>query len=299
MEPGRVRVRARRREGSGAAAHASTNCSHWARRHPGRFTYPAPPDFTGSAFVRQVVMVKGEDAAFAYLRRLKPLMYRERPSAAQDRGRAERAVRRRAGGLRDVLRRELRARRRAPRPVRPARRVRSCSRAARSRTSPSWSFPPTRARGGGAGRRQPAPEPGAAGRQGRPGDPRPSDGPRPRAPEQQAARDRCERATRSPYVLLRRTAGTREELPAAEVPRSSGAGSRRCCGGERRACPDGGGARARARSWSPGLFGGALAGAVRTSLVPLGGGVTLDSWRALFGDPAFVDAAAVLPAYRD
>jgi putative spermidine/putrescine transport system substrate-binding protein len=49
----------------------------WARRHPGRFTYPAPPDFTGSAFVRQVVMAMGEEAAFAYLRRLKPLMYRE------------------------------------------------------------------------------------------------------------------------------------------------------------------------------------------------------------------------------
>lgn len=40
-----------------------------------------------------------------------------------------------------------------------------------------------------------------------------------------------------------------------------------------------------------GLFGGALAGAVRTSLVPLGGGVTLDSWRALLDDPAFADAA--------
>jgi len=26
----------------------------WVRRHPGRFTYPAPPDFTGSVFVRQV-----------------------------------------------------------------------------------------------------------------------------------------------------------------------------------------------------------------------------------------------------
>ncbi len=48
----------------------------WAAAHPGRFTYPAPPDFTGSAFVRQVVMAKGEDAAFEYLRRLKPLMYR-------------------------------------------------------------------------------------------------------------------------------------------------------------------------------------------------------------------------------
>jgi putative spermidine/putrescine transport system substrate-binding protein len=48
----------------------------WAAAHPGRFTYPAPPDFTGSAFVRQVVQAKGEDAAFAYLRRLKPFMYR-------------------------------------------------------------------------------------------------------------------------------------------------------------------------------------------------------------------------------
>lgn len=27
----------------------------WARAHPGRFTYPAPPDFTGSAFIRQVL----------------------------------------------------------------------------------------------------------------------------------------------------------------------------------------------------------------------------------------------------
>ena len=48
----------------------------WARRHPGRFTYPAPPDFTGSAFVRQVVQAKGEDAGFTYLAELKPLMYR-------------------------------------------------------------------------------------------------------------------------------------------------------------------------------------------------------------------------------
>ncbi|MCA1783329.1 MAG: ABC transporter substrate-binding protein, partial [Intrasporangiaceae bacterium] len=27
----------------------------WAERNPGRFTYPAPPDFTGSVFVRQVL----------------------------------------------------------------------------------------------------------------------------------------------------------------------------------------------------------------------------------------------------
>jgi len=49
----------------------------WARGHPGRVTYPAPPDFTGSAFVRQVVQSKGEHAAFAYLRALRPLMYRD------------------------------------------------------------------------------------------------------------------------------------------------------------------------------------------------------------------------------
>jgi putative spermidine/putrescine transport system substrate-binding protein len=48
----------------------------WARAHPGGFTYPAPPDFTGSAFVRQVVQAKGEDAAFRYLAALRPLMYR-------------------------------------------------------------------------------------------------------------------------------------------------------------------------------------------------------------------------------
>jgi putative spermidine/putrescine transport system substrate-binding protein len=48
----------------------------YAKAHPGRITYPAPPDFTGSAFVRQVVAAKGEDGAFAYLKALKPLMYR-------------------------------------------------------------------------------------------------------------------------------------------------------------------------------------------------------------------------------
>lgn len=38
------------------------------------------------------------------------------------------------------------------------------------------------------------------------------------------------------------------------------------------------------------LFGGALAGALRTSLVPLGGGASLDAWRALLHDPALPDA---------
>lgn len=49
----------------------------YARAHPGRITYPAPPDFTGSAFVRQAVQALGEDEAFALLERLKPLQWRD------------------------------------------------------------------------------------------------------------------------------------------------------------------------------------------------------------------------------
>lgn len=49
----------------------------FARDDPGRFTYPAPPDFTGSAFVRQVVAAMGEDAAFDYLTELHPLLWEE------------------------------------------------------------------------------------------------------------------------------------------------------------------------------------------------------------------------------
>jgi putative spermidine/putrescine transport system substrate-binding protein len=48
----------------------------YAEENPGRVTYPAPPDFTGSAFVRQVVAAKGEDAGFEYLKQLRPFLYR-------------------------------------------------------------------------------------------------------------------------------------------------------------------------------------------------------------------------------
>ncbi len=48
----------------------------YATANPGRFTYPAPPDFTGSAFVRQAVQALGEDEAFAFLTEIKPLMWR-------------------------------------------------------------------------------------------------------------------------------------------------------------------------------------------------------------------------------
>lgn len=49
----------------------------FARDNPGRFTHPAPPDFTGSAFVRQVVAALGEEAAFDYLAELQPLLWEE------------------------------------------------------------------------------------------------------------------------------------------------------------------------------------------------------------------------------
>ena len=47
----------------------------YARAHPGRFTYPAPPDFTGSAFVRLVVQEFGEDQGLRILRDLRSAMY--------------------------------------------------------------------------------------------------------------------------------------------------------------------------------------------------------------------------------
>ncbi len=49
----------------------------YARQHRGRITYPAPPDFTGSAFVRHAVQSLGEDEAFELLEELEPLQWRE------------------------------------------------------------------------------------------------------------------------------------------------------------------------------------------------------------------------------
>jgi putative spermidine/putrescine transport system substrate-binding protein len=49
----------------------------YAMAHPGRITYPAPPDFTGSAFVRQAVQRLGSrQAGFAFLKTLKPYQWR-------------------------------------------------------------------------------------------------------------------------------------------------------------------------------------------------------------------------------
>lgn len=49
----------------------------YAKAHPGRVAYPAPPDFTGSAFVRQVIQRLGSrEKGLAYLRELRPVSYR-------------------------------------------------------------------------------------------------------------------------------------------------------------------------------------------------------------------------------
>jgi putative spermidine/putrescine transport system substrate-binding protein len=47
----------------------------YAKANPGRVTYPAPPDFTGTSFVKQAVQALGEDEAFSYLAELRPLQW--------------------------------------------------------------------------------------------------------------------------------------------------------------------------------------------------------------------------------
>ena len=47
----------------------------YARANRGRVAYPAPPDFTGSAFVRLLVQELGEDEAIAALREVRPALY--------------------------------------------------------------------------------------------------------------------------------------------------------------------------------------------------------------------------------
>lgn len=67
----------------------------WIRAHPGRFTYPAPPDFTGSVFVRHLfyhasgsvdtwqgnfdrkAFVSAADKTYALLRELTPSLWRQ------------------------------------------------------------------------------------------------------------------------------------------------------------------------------------------------------------------------------
>ena len=114
----------------------STACSSTRARNPGRVTYPAPPDFTGSAFVRFVVQTKGEAAAFTYLRRLEPLLWRggrshPKSEAELNRlfgdGKVDLAMSYDPGFVQTAVRQGTSR----------AARARSCSKAARCRTSAS------------------------------------------------------------------------------------------------------------------------------------------------------------------
>jgi len=74
--------------------HSSAELLDWAERNPGRFSYPQPPDFIGSSFLKQVLIETIEDPSklgqpvneasfteevaplFAYLDRLHPNLWR-------------------------------------------------------------------------------------------------------------------------------------------------------------------------------------------------------------------------------
>ncbi|MEQ8834039.1 MAG: ABC transporter substrate-binding protein [Miltoncostaeaceae bacterium] len=56
----------------------------YARANPGRVTFPAPPDFTGSAFLRLAVQELGEDEALEALRDIRPFLFDEGRSQPKD-----------------------------------------------------------------------------------------------------------------------------------------------------------------------------------------------------------------------
>ena len=62
----------------------------YVRARPGRVTYPAPPDFTGSAFVRQAVQALGEDRAFALLAEMRPNLWDKGTTFPKDEAELER-----------------------------------------------------------------------------------------------------------------------------------------------------------------------------------------------------------------
>jgi len=172
----------------------------YAKAHPGRVTYPGPPDFTGSAFVRQ--------------RR--------------------------------------------------------------------------------AGRGQSAAEPAAAGGQARPGLPGQSDRARPPPPrcQREAVQRRRGQPLRPARLRTDRARDARRPGRAAGAAMDAGDPPITAIPALLR--------RPRVRDCTllaPAaltiivLFGGALVGTVRTSVLPLGGHVTLHAWRALVNDSGFTDAA--------
>jgi len=49
----------------------------WVKAHPGRFTYPAPPEFSGSVFTRHFLLAKGFAGGLADLREMKPYLWKK------------------------------------------------------------------------------------------------------------------------------------------------------------------------------------------------------------------------------
>src|SRR6056297_113631 len=84
-----------------------TELEQWVKAHPGQFTYPQPPDFTGSAFVRQALyaatggyeqylgsydeaLIKAnEDKLWAYLKSLQPHLWQQGRDYPQDKARLD------------------------------------------------------------------------------------------------------------------------------------------------------------------------------------------------------------------
>ena len=122
----------------------------YARANPGRVTYPAPPDFTGSAFVRMAVQVLGEDAAIAYLRELEPLLWRGGRSHPKSEAELNRLFGDGAGRLAMSYDPAFVADRGSPGNVLALARGHCCSRASRCRTSASSTIPANAASSAGA-----------------------------------------------------------------------------------------------------------------------------------------------------
>ncbi len=263
----------------------------YARQHPGRVTYPAPPDFTGSAFVRQVVAEKGEDAAFAYLKALKPHLYREGTTYPKSEAELNTLF---GDGKVDF--------------------AMSYDAAFVSSAVRKGQFPPT-ARpfllGDGALQNTSYVT--------IPADAAHQEGALVLAdlllsPALQAAKLKPSSLGNPTVLDLARLGPQRRLFDAASEPvpprgpRHAGARAGRRQGRAAGASLDArGAARLVTRSPAAGrwrerallvpavltialLFGGAIAGAIRTSVVPLGGHASLDAWRALLHDPGFADA---------
>ncbi|MTD45213.1 ABC transporter permease subunit [Conexibacter sp. W3-3-2] len=290
MAAGGVRVRPRPRPHAAPAAQLRRA----ARVRPRE---PGPCDLPGTARLHRVgVRAAGRRGEGRRCRDALPARARaaalpRRPLLPEVRGGADPPLRGRRGRPRDVLRRRVRAvrgparHRAAQRPAVRARRRHAAERELRRDPRQRGQ------RGGRPGRREPAARPAAAGGQGRPR--------RAGQPDRPAARPA------RPRAAFRVHARGPQPVPARR-PRRGAARARRRRGRTAGAALDARGPARRGDVRTAGargrvavlpaaalvalLLGGALAGAVRASVTPLGGEPTLVAWRDLLAAPEFRDA---------